>query len=174
MYGVLHANLALLTRPEEVHPAQRPLGLFLQSKDVMGKNVAIYQGQASAKRQLAKKDVKIVVVANPSRLPPSRRRSIPPKGPLASSCSPEAQRAAAAQTNPQQMGRGAGMGGNQSKPPVKVLVTGASRRRGGAPGGAWRPHNPAPRGPAPPRAPTPAPACRPRRRRRPGGGRRDP
>ena len=111
MYGVLHANLALLTRPEEVHPAQRPLGLFLQSKDVMGKNVAIYQGQASAKRQLAKKDVKIVVVANPSRLPPSRRRSIPPKGPLASSCSPEAQRAAAAQTNPQQMGRGAGMGG---------------------------------------------------------------
>lgn len=38
----------------------------MERKDVMGKNVAIYQGQASAIEKHAKKDVKIVVVANPA------------------------------------------------------------------------------------------------------------
>lgn len=38
----------------------------MERKDVMSKNVAIYKGQASALERLAKKDVKVVVVANPA------------------------------------------------------------------------------------------------------------
>lgn len=38
----------------------------MERKDVMGKNVAIYKQQASALEKFAKKDVKIVVVANPA------------------------------------------------------------------------------------------------------------
>jgi malate dehydrogenase len=38
----------------------------MERKDVMSKNVAIYKAQASALERLAKKDVKVVVVANPA------------------------------------------------------------------------------------------------------------
>jgi malate dehydrogenase len=38
----------------------------MERKDVMAKNVAIYKQQASALERLAKKDVKVVVVANPA------------------------------------------------------------------------------------------------------------
>lgn len=38
----------------------------MERKDVMAKNVAIYKSQASALERLARKDVKVVVVANPA------------------------------------------------------------------------------------------------------------
>ncbi|WPT16893.1 Malate dehydrogenase, cytoplasmic [Picochlorum sp. SENEW3] len=38
----------------------------MERKDVMSKNVAIYKGQASALERFSKKDVKVVVVANPA------------------------------------------------------------------------------------------------------------
>merc|ERR1719409_179189 len=38
----------------------------MERKDVLGKNVAIYKAQAAALASKAKRDVKIVVVANPA------------------------------------------------------------------------------------------------------------
>lgn len=43
-----------------------PRGPGMERKEVMGKNVAIYKGQASSLEKFAKPDCKVVVVANPA------------------------------------------------------------------------------------------------------------